>query len=112
MLVEPLADVDVNVPGVVAILVASSAVQLSVLFAPEFMPVGLAVKEVIVGTAPFSGGGLDEPQPASPTQANKMRASAQRFSPEEFSPGELRLFLKQELVESMRNPWLPLATRG
>jgi hypothetical protein len=47
--VEPLADVDVNVPGVIAILLAPVVAQLSVLVAPEVMLVGLAVKELIVG---------------------------------------------------------------
>jgi len=50
MLVEPLADVDVNVPGVMAILVAPVVSQLSVLLEPEVIVVGLAVKELIVGT--------------------------------------------------------------
>jgi hypothetical protein len=87
-LVEPLANVDVNVPGVMAILVAPAAVQLSVLLAPEFMVVGSAVKAVIVGPESFPEGELDEvvepPQPASPTQANRIRSSAQRSSPEEL----------------------------
>ncbi|MGA2084782.1 MAG: hypothetical protein ABSG60_04610 [Terracidiphilus sp.] len=48
-LVEPLADVDVNVPGVMAILVAPVVAQLSVLLEPEVMLVGSAVKELIVG---------------------------------------------------------------
>ena len=48
-LVEPLAAVDVNVPGVMAILVAPVVAQLSVLLEPEVMLVGLAVKELIVG---------------------------------------------------------------
>ena len=106
MLVEPLADADVNVPGVMAILVAPAAAQLSVLLVPEFTLVGSAVKEVIVGTEPFPGGELDEvePQSTSPTQANRMRTSAQRSSPEELSPRDLSLFLQNELVESMRNP--------
>jgi hypothetical protein len=88
MLVEPLADVDVNVPGVMARLVAPAAAQLSVLFAPEFMLVGFAVKEVIVGTDPFPEGEFDElvPQPSSPTQAARIRTRAQRYAPEELSP--------------------------
>jgi hypothetical protein len=49
MLVEPLAAVDVNVPGVMPILVAAVVAQLSVLLEPEVMLVGLAVKELIVG---------------------------------------------------------------
>jgi len=74
MLVEPLAEVDVNAPGVTAIVVAPVAAQLSVLLAPEFMVVGFAAKEVIVGTAPFPGGEFDEvvPQPVSSTQVNRL----------------------------------------
>ena len=49
-LVEPLADVDVNVPGVMAILVAPLVAQLSVLLEPELIVVGLAVKALMVGT--------------------------------------------------------------
>lgn len=107
MLVEPLADVDVNVPGVMAILVAPAVTQLSVLLAPEFTFVGSAVKDVIVGTEPFPEGALDEltpPQPASPAQANRTRTSAQRARPDDSGPGELRVFLRNELVESMSNP--------
>jgi hypothetical protein len=48
-LVEPLADADVYVPGVMAILVAPVVAQLNVLLEPEVIPVGLAVKELIVG---------------------------------------------------------------
>ena len=47
--VEPLADVEVKVPGVMAMLVAPVVVQLSVLLEPALMLVGLAVKELIVG---------------------------------------------------------------
>ena len=47
--VEPLAEVDVNVPGVMAMLVAPVVVQLSMLLEPEGMLLGLAVKELIVG---------------------------------------------------------------
>jgi hypothetical protein len=78
-LVEPFADVEVNVPGVTATLVAPVAVQLSVLLAPEFMVVGFAVKTVIAGAAPVPEGEFAEavePQPASPAQANKIRTSA------------------------------------
>ena len=48
-LVEPLADVDVNVPGVMAILVAAVVAQLSVLLVPEVIVVGRAVKTLMVG---------------------------------------------------------------
>jgi len=48
-LVEPLADVDVNVPGVMARPVVPVVAQLSVLLEPEVILVGLAVKELITG---------------------------------------------------------------
>jgi hypothetical protein len=48
-LVAPLAEVDVNVPGVMAILVAPAVAQLSVLLEPEAIPAGLARNELIVG---------------------------------------------------------------
>ena len=48
-LVEPLAELDVNVPGVMAIVVAPLVAQLSVLLEPETILAGLAVKEAIVG---------------------------------------------------------------
>ncbi len=80
MLVEPLADVEVNAPGVMAMLVVPVAAQLSVLLVPEFIVVGAAVKEVIVGAESFPGDEVGDPQPDSPEQANRMRASAQKAS--------------------------------
>lgn len=94
---------DVNVPGVMAIVVAPVAAQLSVLLVPEFMVVGFAVKEVTVGMDPFPDELCEvEPQPTSPMQANRMTARAQRSRRESLSPRELSLFLRDELVESMR----------
>jgi hypothetical protein len=46
---DPLADVEVKVPGVMAMLVAPVVAQLNVLLEPEEMFAGLAVKEVMVG---------------------------------------------------------------
>jgi hypothetical protein len=48
-LVEPVAEVEVKVPGVIATLVAPVVAQLSVLLEPELIAAGLAVKEVIAG---------------------------------------------------------------
>jgi hypothetical protein len=77
-LVEPVADVDVKVPGVMAILVAPVTIQLRVLLLPEVMLVGSAVKEAIVGGEPFTGGEVVEPQPVSSTPINRItRARAQ-----------------------------------
>jgi hypothetical protein len=52
-LVEPLADVDVNVPGVMAMLVDPEVAQLTVLLEPELMVVGFAENELIDGDEPF-----------------------------------------------------------
>lgn len=50
-LVEPLADVEVKVPGVMAILVAPVVAQLSVVLEPEVMVVNEAVKLLMTGIA-------------------------------------------------------------
>ena len=47
--VEPLADVEVKVPGVTLIVVAPLVDQFSMLLEPDAMLPGLAVKELIVG---------------------------------------------------------------
>ena len=46
---EPLAEVEVNVPGVMAIFVAPDVAQVRVLLDPDAMLSGFAVKELIVG---------------------------------------------------------------
>ena len=81
-LVEPLADVEVNAPGVIVIVAASLVAQLRVLLAPGLIPVGLAVKELMAGIVPLFDGELDEPQPGNPTQTNTIRTSAQRLASE------------------------------
>ncbi|HLY40633.1 MAG TPA: hypothetical protein VKR52_05435 [Terracidiphilus sp.] len=48
-IVDPLAELVVNDPGVIVMLVAPEVDQLSVLLAPEAMLVGLAVNELIGG---------------------------------------------------------------
>jgi hypothetical protein len=62
-LVEPLGDVEVNVPGVMAILAAPVVAQLSVLLEPEAMLAGLAVKELMVG---FASAGVADASLESP----------------------------------------------
>ena len=102
--VEPPADVDVNVPGVMAMLVAPVVCQLSVLLEPEVMLVRSAVKEPMAGSNTVPEGELDEPQPSSPTQANRMSRIAQRSSLKDLIPRMLRVFLHNELIEFMRSP--------
>ncbi|HYB76885.1 MAG TPA: hypothetical protein VEE85_01680 [Candidatus Bathyarchaeia archaeon] len=77
-LVEPLADADVNVPGVMAMLVAPVVAQLSVLLAPELMLVGPAAKELTVGAdcELFPPDELDDPQPMSPAQSRATASTA------------------------------------
>lgn len=98
-LVEPLADVEVNVPGVMARLAAPVVIQLRVLLEPEEIVAGLAANELIVGTDPLPEDALDEvvkPQPASPAQTIRIRTIEQTSSPEESR--------FDEFVESMRDP--------
>jgi hypothetical protein len=46
---EPLGESDLNVPGVMAMMVAPVVAQVSLLLAPVSMLAGLAVNAVIVG---------------------------------------------------------------
>jgi hypothetical protein len=48
-LVDPVAEVDVKLPGVIAMLVAPLVAQLSVLLESALMLLGLAVNELMVG---------------------------------------------------------------
>lgn len=104
---------DVNVPGVMAMLVAPLVAQLRLLLVPEFMFVGFAVKDVTVGAEPVTGVGLDllvaVPQLVRPMQPSRRRTIAQRPSPRELRPGEVSLLLQRELGESMRNPSVAVA---
>jgi len=74
--------VEVNVPGVIAILVAPVVAQLSVLLEPELMLVGLAVKELIDGLGSALRLGFGEPftppQLVMPIEATRARISAPR----------------------------------
>ncbi len=104
-LINPLADVDVNVPGVMAILAVPLVDQLSVLLEPEFMLSGTAANELIVGAEPFPGGiigVIDELQPASKAQTNSMGKCALRPVPNDLSSGDLGLLLQEELVEPIK----------
>ena len=56
--VEPLADAEVKLPGLMPMVVAPAVSQLSVLAVPELMLAGLAVKELIDGFAGVTGCGL------------------------------------------------------
>lgn len=87
--VEPFAVVDVNAPGVIAMLVAPVVVQLSVLLEPDLMLAELAVKDVTEGAEPVPGvvvvGGVvvgsgllvEPPQLVRPIHASRVRATAQ-----------------------------------
>jgi hypothetical protein len=90
MLVEPLADEELNVPGVMAMLVAPVAAQLKVLLVPELMLVGSAVKEVIAGMEALPEDALDEvdapPQPANPVQAIRIGMRTSEHSLEDLDP--------------------------
>jgi hypothetical protein len=74
--VDPAADVDVKVPGVMVTLDAPVVAQFRVLLAPVPILAGLAANDVIAGAEPllvFVEDPLDEPpQFTSPVHAIKM----------------------------------------
>jgi hypothetical protein len=73
-LVEPVAKLEVKVPGEMAMLVAPAVAQLSVLLEPEVIPVGVATNDEMVGSGPGPGDALreeDNPQPVSDTHNKK-----------------------------------------
>jgi len=79
MLMEPLADVDVNVPGVMVTLAAPEVVQVRVLLAPELMAVGFAKKEDIFGSAPLVEDEFEvELQLISAAEERRITASKQK----------------------------------
>jgi len=99
--------VDVNVPGVMAILLAPVVAQLSVLLAPESMLVGAAVKEEIAGGESGPVGGFNdvtEPQPASPKHANKISAIEHPCSHGALGSPELNPILQNELADFKGSP--------
>ena len=94
--VEPLADAEVNVPGVMAMPVAPDDAQLSVLLVPELMLIGSTLNEEIVGAASVPGGEPDEvvePHPANIAQViRRMRKGTgrRRYRPNKFGPRKPR----------------------
>jgi hypothetical protein len=110
--VEPLADAEVNVPGVMAMPAAPDTAQPSALLVPEPMLGGSAVNDEIAGTAPPPEGepdGVVEPQPASAAQTRRMRlmrmklikTGTRRCLPEKFGPGKPRRLLRNENVKAI-----------
>jgi hypothetical protein len=79
MLIEPFADVELNVPGVMVIPVAPEVVHTSVLFAPASTLAGFAANDETIGVEPFPEVILDAaPQFSNPEQRNRVRASAKK----------------------------------
>ena len=81
-LVEPLANVVVKLPGVMAMVVAPFVDQLSLLLEPAFTVVGFAANEEIVGAEPLPGGGFTEDmreQLVSPRLASRIRSRARKL---------------------------------
>jgi hypothetical protein len=72
---DPLADVDANVPGVMATLVAPAVAQLTVVVVPLMIDAGLAEKELMVGAATCLRVGIFCVQPASAAKADKSTSA-------------------------------------
>jgi hypothetical protein len=88
--VEPLAEVEVNVPGVIVRDVAPVVAQVSLLLDPELILAGLAMNEEIVGPEPLLSCDDVPAQPVSAT-ATKRKAQIQRLR---FPPPELDLAMR------------------
>jgi hypothetical protein len=84
--VEPLTEVEVNVPGVIAIVVAPLVTQLSMVLVPEFMVAGLALNDVIAGTGPpvVFRELPTAAQPLKPRDATRSNASTKSFGTTRF----------------------------
>ena len=114
-LVDPLARVDVKVPGIIAILAAPLVAQFSVVLAPAFMVVSVAPNDEIAGTAPC--GCFPEPltlaHPPNPSAATKINASptssgATRLRPKEFGLSKFGKTIRHPRGHSTRRSKLPL----
>ena len=66
---DPFAEVDANVPGVMATLVAPAVAQLTVVVEPLMIDAGLTEKELMVGAATCLRVGSFCVQPAIPAKA-------------------------------------------
>ena len=62
---DPVSDVEVKAPGVIATLMASAVDQLSVLLAPAVMLAELAAKDLILGFLPTATVTRSVVEPAS-----------------------------------------------
>jgi hypothetical protein len=110
--VEPLAEVDVNVPGVIAMLVAPFVAQVNVLLTPEFMLVGLAVNEVTVGADAVPEPPVPVPVPecetvpqlVNATHANRMDITARKAMAEPLRRREKSPLWEKELAQRKQIP--------
>ena len=77
--IEPVAEVDAKLPGVMATLVAPEVAQLSVVLLPGLMLAGLAEKDAMFGAAVCVTAPVDAPlpQPAGPAQVARNKANPQ-----------------------------------
>jgi hypothetical protein len=109
-LVEPFAEVEVNVPGAMPMLVAPDVSQVSVLLVPESTLSGFAAKEAIVGRAPFPDDEFEAifdvaPQPVMPAQTSPQTISRRprraREKMRECAAGLVRNFASYSRVIGM-----------
>ena len=104
--VEPVAEVDAKLPGVMVTLVAPEVAQLSVVLPPAAMLAGLAEKDVIVGAEVCVTVSFDVafPQPTGPVQVERSTANPQMPILGQTDPAIPSHLLKLDSNESMRNP--------
>jgi hypothetical protein len=96
--VEPLAAVDVNPPGLIAMLVAPLVRQLRVLLVPALMLEGFAENSPIVGAVSgFAAGGLVTPEQLAKSMSKTTRARRAR----KWSCREARSASRLEMLQRL-----------
>jgi hypothetical protein len=106
-LVDPVATVELNVPGEIEIVVAPLVIQFSVLLVPVVTLVGLAAKDVIEGAAPVPLVFVvveAVPQPDKRTHASKISANRAQKSPRERLGRALKLLPRKQLESHTVHP--------
>jgi hypothetical protein len=104
--VEPVAEVDAKLPGVMVTLVAPEVAQLSVVSVPEVMLAGLAEKDAMVGAGVCVTVPVDAPfpQPTGPPQVERSKTNPQMPVFGQTDEASQSHLLEFDSNESMRNP--------
>ena len=102
--IEPVAEVEAKLPGVMVMLVAAEVAQLSVVLVPAVILAGLAEKDAMVAAEVCVRALVDVSQPTGPPHATRSRAKPQRPLFSRTNPSSPSHFPEFDKAEPMRNP--------